>query len=42
MPLVKAVKTVWQAVFFYAIGNSVGIPYSIKSPAGQDRTAAER
>ena len=27
---------------FYAIGNSVGIPYSIKSPAGQDRTAAER
>ena len=27
---------------FYAIGHSVGIPYSIKSPAGQDRTAAER
>ena len=26
---------------FYCIGNSVGIPYSIKSPAGQDSTAVE-
>ena len=27
---------------FYVIGNSVGISYYIKSPTGQDRTAAER
>ena len=28
--------------FFYVIGNSVGISYYIKSPTGQDHTAAER
>ena len=26
----------------YVIGNSAGIPYCIKSPAGQDPEAAER
>ena len=26
---------------FYVIGNSYGIPYYIKKPSGQDRTAAE-
>jgi hypothetical protein len=28
--------------FFYFIGNFDEIPYEIKKPSGQDRTAAER
>ena len=28
--------------FFNIIGDSFGIPYDIKKPSGQDRTAAEK
>jgi len=30
-----------SAIFFYFIGNFDEIPYEIKKPSGQDRTAAE-
>ena len=31
----------YEYVFFYFIGNFDEIPYEIKNPSGQDRTAAE-
>ena len=31
-----------MTVLSYVIGNSYGIPYYIKKPSGQERTAAER
>ena len=40
-PVAEIVGTVCLAVFFYFIGNLNEIPYEIKKPSGQDRTAAE-
>ena len=31
----------FQTIIFYFIGNFDEIPYEIKNPSGQDRTAAE-